>query len=138
MSPDQHYAIARAHQQEIISRANNSHRSRATRPAVKRHRSVKHRLGQAVAGLGIFVVAGTAVTVSDALSNPQPTKQHAAHVSAHRLEREINAFEAKGYVPTSCTVAALGCCSLASACASLSARARKPGVGRSLRMILSA
>ena len=49
-------------------------------------------------------ISGTAVTVSDAHSNQHPTKLHDGHVSAPQLAQKIRAFEAKGYVPTSCTV----------------------------------
>jgi hypothetical protein len=105
MSPFLHYEIARAHQQEIVSRAINSHRRRDIQTTTgNRHRSVKHRIGQVVAALCVCVAAGTAVTVSDAHSNRHPTKGHAGHLSAQQLAREIRAFEAKGYVPTSCTV----------------------------------
>ena len=104
MSPYLHYEIARTCQQEIVNRALNSHRSHATRTTVERHRSVKHRLGQVVATVGVCVAAGTAVTVSDAHSNQPPVKQHAGHVSAQQLAREIRALEAKGYVLTSCIV----------------------------------
>ena len=69
MSPFVHYEIARARQQEIVSHATNSHRSRAARTTADRHHTVKHRLVQAVAALGVCVAAGTAVTVSDAHSN---------------------------------------------------------------------
>jgi hypothetical protein len=104
MSPYLHYEIARAHQQEIVNRATNSHLSRSTRRAVNRHRSVKHRLSQVVAVLAVCGAAGTAVTVSDAHSNQRRMTHHAGHVSAQQLAREIRAFEAKGYVPTACTV----------------------------------
>jgi uncharacterized protein (DUF2126 family) len=100
MSPYLLYESARARQQEIVSRANNSHHTHATRD---RHRSVKHRLVQAVAALGVCLAAGTAVTVSEAHSNQRAMSQH-GHVSAQQLAREIRRFEAKGYVPTSCTV----------------------------------
>jgi hypothetical protein len=104
MSPYLHYEIARARQQEIVSRAMNSHRGRARRTTVDRYRSVKHRLVQVVAALGVCVAAGTAVTVSEAHLNQRPMKQHTGHVSAQQLAREIRSFEAKGYVPASCTV----------------------------------
>jgi tRNA A37 threonylcarbamoyladenosine synthetase subunit TsaC/SUA5/YrdC len=104
MSPHLHYQIARAHQREIVSRAMNSHRSDDTRPAVNRHRSVKHRVAQVAVALGACLAAGTAIAATDVHSNQRPTKQHARHVSAQQLDREIRAFEAKGYVPTSCTV----------------------------------
>jgi hypothetical protein len=99
-----HYQIARGRQHEIVSRALNSQRRHAPRPTAERHHSVKHRLGRIVAALGVCVAAGTAVTVSDAHPNQRPIEQHAGHVSAHQLAREIHTFEAKGYVPTSCTV----------------------------------
>ena len=104
MSASLHDEIARAHQQEIVSRAINSHRRHPTRPAVNRHRGVRYRVVQLVAGLGVCLAAGTAVAVSDAHSNQRPMMQHARHVSAQQLAREIRTFEAKGYVPTSCTV----------------------------------
>ena len=69
MSPYSHYEIARARQQEIVSRALNSHYSHATRTTVSGHRSVKHRLVQAAAALGAFVAAASAVTVSEAHSS---------------------------------------------------------------------
>jgi hypothetical protein len=100
MSPHQHYQIARARQQEIVSYALSSHRSHA----VDRRRSVKSRLVQLVSVLGVCVAAGTAVTVSDAHSTQRPVKQAAVHVSAQQVAREIRTFEAKGYVPTACTV----------------------------------
>lgn len=104
MSPDQQHQIARARQEEIVSHAINSHRSHSRRTAVNRRRSVKYRLVQAIAVLGVCGATGTAVTVSDAHSNQRPMRQHAVHVSAQRLAGKIRAFEAKGYVPTACTV----------------------------------
>lgn len=104
MSPYLHYEIARAHQQEIVSRVINSHRRHRTRPAGSRHRSIKYGVVQVAAALGVCLAAGTAVAVSDAQSNQRPMMQHAGHVSAQQLAREIRTFEAKGYVPTSCTV----------------------------------
>jgi hypothetical protein len=100
MSPYPHYEIARAHEQEIV----NAQRSSARRTAINRQRSVKHRLVQVVAVLGVCGAAGTAVTFSNAHSNQRPMKQRAPHVSAQQLVREISAFETKGYVPTACTV----------------------------------
>lgn len=98
------YEIARARQQEIVKRALNSHRSDASRAPVGRHRSVKHRLVPLVVALGACAAAGTAATVSDAQSNQPPVQQHVAHISARQLAREIRTLEAKGYVPTACTV----------------------------------
>lgn len=104
MSPYAHYEIARAHQQEIVNHATNAHLNGAPRRALNRQRSVKRRLSQAVAMLAVCGAAGTAVTVSEAHSNQRPMTQHAGHISARQLEREIRAFEANGYVPTACTV----------------------------------
>jgi hypothetical protein len=104
MSPHLHYQIARDRQQEILSRAINSHRSDVRRPAVNRHRTVKHRVAQVAAALGACIAAGTAVAATDVHSNQSAIRQPARHVSAQRLDREIRAFEKKGYVPTSCTV----------------------------------
>jgi hypothetical protein len=104
MSPYLHYEIARSRQQEMVGRALNSHRRDATRTTADRHRGVKHRLVQVVAALAVFVAAGCAVTVSDAHSNQRPMNQQAGRMSAQQLAREIRAFEAKGYVPTSCIV----------------------------------
>ena len=104
MSPYLHYEIARARQQEIVSRVINSHRRHRTRPAGSRHRSIKHRVGQVAAALGVCVAAGTAVTAATRNRISIPCKQHAGHVSAQQLARKIRALEAKGYVPTSCTV----------------------------------
>lgn len=104
MSPYLHYEIARARQQEIASRANNSHHSQATRTSVDRNRSVKHRLGRIVTVLGVCAASVTAVAVSDAQSGQRPIRPGAGHVSAQQLAQEIRAFEAKGYVPASCTV----------------------------------
>jgi hypothetical protein len=104
MSPHLHYEIARAHQREIVSDALDSNRSHARGTAGNRHGGVKYRLAQLVAVLGVCGAAGTAVTVSAAHSNQRPIKQQQVHVSAQQLAREIRAFEAKGYVPTACTV----------------------------------
>ena len=104
MSPYAQYEIARARQQEIVSSATNSHRSDDRRMRIKRHRPFKYRLFQVVAVLTVSGVAGTAVTVSDAHSSHRPMKEHAGHLSAHLLMREISALERKGYVPTACTV----------------------------------
>jgi hypothetical protein len=104
MSPHLHYEIAHARQQEIAGRAINAHRSHSRRTAINRHRGVKYRLVQILAVLGVCGAAGTAVTVSDAHSHQPPMKQHAVPASAQQLVREIRAFEAKGYVPTACTV----------------------------------
>ena len=104
MSPHQHYEIARSRQQEIVSSAINSHRADAGRIQASRRPSVRHRVGQFAAVLGVCVAAGTAVTAVDAQSNQHPSKQHAGHVSAQQLARRIRALEAKGYVQTSCTV----------------------------------
>lgn len=104
MSPYLHYEIARARQQDIVRRATDSHRSHAAPTIVNRHHGIKHRLGRIVAALGVCVVAGSAVAASSAHSNQRPMSQHAAHVSAQQLAREIRTFEAKGYLPTSCTV----------------------------------
>jgi hypothetical protein len=104
MSPYAQYEIARARQQEIVSSAMNAHGSDHRRPRIKRHRPFKYRLFQVVAVLSVCGAAGTAVTVSDAHSNQRPMKEHAAHLSAPQLMREISALERKGYVPTACTV----------------------------------
>jgi CRP/FNR family transcriptional regulator, cyclic AMP receptor protein len=100
MSPYLHYEIARARHQEMVAGALNSHRSHA----IVRRPSVKHRVVQLVAVIGVCVAAGTGVTVSAAHSNHRPAQQRVVHVSAHQLAREIRTFEAKGYVPTACTV----------------------------------
>ena len=100
MSPYLHYEIVRARQQERVSAAVNSHRGHV----IVRRRSVKHRLVQLVSVLGVCVAAGTGVTASAAHSNQRLAKQHAVRVSAHQLAREIRKFQARGYVPTSCTV----------------------------------
>lgn len=104
MSPQQHYEIARARQQEIVTSATNSHRSDHRRTRIKRHRTFRYRLVQAAAVLAVSGAAGTAVTVSDARSNQRPLRAHAGHPSAQQLMREISALERKGYVPTACTV----------------------------------
>jgi hypothetical protein len=104
MSTYLHYEIARSHQHEMVRRAINSHRDHTRRTAINWQRSVKRRLVRVAAALGVLVVAGTAVTVSDARSTQPALKQHAIRVSAQKLAREIRAFEAKGYVPTACTV----------------------------------
>ncbi|HEY1519417.1 MAG TPA: hypothetical protein VGF91_23510 [Solirubrobacteraceae bacterium] len=104
MSPYLHYEIARSRQHEMARRAINSHRSHTMRTAVRWQRRAKHRLVQMAATLGVLVVAGTAVTVSDARSTHNPMKQHAVHLSAQQLAREIRVLEHKGYVPTACTV----------------------------------
>ena len=104
MSPHLHYEIARARQQETASRPINAHRSHTKRTGVDQPRGVKYRVVQMVAVLGVCGAAGTAVAVSDAHSTQRPLKQHAGHVSAQQLVREIRAFEVKGYVPTACTV----------------------------------
>ena len=104
MSPEQSYQIARAHQHELVNRAMNSHRIGASRTAGDGRRSIRHRLVQVMATLGVCVAAGSVVAVSDAQSNQRPIKQHAGHVSAQQLAREYRSLEAKGYVPTSCTV----------------------------------
>ncbi|HTP23548.1 MAG TPA: hypothetical protein VMJ65_28340 [Solirubrobacteraceae bacterium] len=100
MSPCLHYAIARARQQEMVSDALNSHRSHA----IVRRRSVKYRLVQLVSVLGVCVAAGTGVTASAAHSNQRRAKQHGVRVSAQQVAREIRTFQARGYVPTACTV----------------------------------
>ena len=87
MSPYPHYEIARARQQEIVSRAINSHRSDSRGTPSNRRRGVKYRLVQLVAVLGVCGAAGTAVTVSAAQSNQRPVKQQHVHVSARRLAR---------------------------------------------------
>ena len=104
MSRYLHYQIARGGQQGIVNGTIKSHPSAATPTTVNRHRRVKHRLVQIVAALGVCVAAGTAVTVSDAQSNQRPMNENAGQISAQQLAREINVFEAKGYVPTSCIV----------------------------------
>ena len=104
MSPHLHYQIARARQQEIATRAINSHRSRAGKPTVNRHRSIVHRLAQVVAVLAVCVVATAVVAGGYAHSNQRPLKQRAGRVSAQQLAGQIRTLEAKGFVPTSCTV----------------------------------
>lgn len=104
MSPHLHHEVARVRQQDIISHTIYSHRRRASRATVGRHRSVKHRIVQVVAALGACAATGTAVTVSNAHPGQLAVKQQAGHVSAQKIAREIRAYEAKGYVPTSCTV----------------------------------
>jgi hypothetical protein len=104
MSPHQHYEIARARQQEIVSNATNSHRGDHRRTRIKRHRTFRYRVLQAVAVLAVSGAAGTAVTVSDAQSNQHPMKERAGQPSAQQLMREISALERKGYVATACTV----------------------------------
>ena len=96
MSPHLHYEIARARQNEIVSRAINSPRSQTTRTAVNWQRSVKHRLVQMAAALAVCVAAGTAVTVSDAHSTQRPMTRHAVNVSAQQLAREIPRVRAQG------------------------------------------
>jgi hypothetical protein len=100
VSPYLHHEIARARQQEIVSDALNSHRGHA----IVRRRSVKYRLVQLVSVLGVCVAAGTGVTASAAHSNQRLAKQHSVRVSAHQLAREMRTFQARGYVPTACTV----------------------------------
>jgi hypothetical protein len=104
MSPHLHYEIVRARQQEIASRASNSHHSHTARRTVNRQRSVKHRLAQAAAALVVCATAGTAVAVSDAQPHQRPIKQQTVHVSPKQLAKEIRTFEAQGYVPSACTV----------------------------------
>ena len=104
MSPYPHYEIARARQQEIVSRAINSHRSDSRGTPSNRRRGVKYRLVHLVAVLGVCGAAGTAVTVSAAQSNQRPVKQQHVHVSAQQLARETRALEGKGFVPAACTV----------------------------------
>lgn len=103
MSPHLNYKIARAHQDEIASRTINGRHLRdladsATRP----RRSVRSRVGQAAAGLGVCLAATTAMTVTGAHASQRP-KQPAARNSASQLARDIRMFEAKGYVPWQCT-----------------------------------
>jgi hypothetical protein len=105
MSPNLHYEIARARQQEIVNRAINSHRNHAPRPAINRQRSIKQRLVPVIAAVSACAAAGTAVTVNDAHADQRSMQQHAIQVSAQQLARDIRTYEAKGYVPTSCTVA---------------------------------
>jgi predicted Abi (CAAX) family protease len=104
MSPYQHYQIARAHHEEIVSRAINPHQSHSGRTAGNWQRGVKHRLLQLVAVLGVCGAAGTAVTVSEAHSHQAFMTQHHVRISAQQVARETRALEAKGYVPTSCIV----------------------------------
>jgi hypothetical protein len=104
MSQQLHFEVAHARQLEIVSRAINSHRSHARRTDIDRHRSVGHRLVQVVAVLGVGVAAGIPFTVTGAHSNQRPMNQHAGHVSAQQLAREIRSLETKGYAPASCTV----------------------------------
>jgi hypothetical protein len=101
MSPHLNYQIARARQQEIASHAINSHHGDAMRRTGNRHRSVRHRLAQVVTALAVCGAAGTVVAVSDAHPNQRPVRQH---ISAQQMGREMRALEAKGYVPTACTV----------------------------------
>ena len=103
MSPHLNIKIARAHQDEIASRALDARHLRDLGDAATgQRRSVRSRVGQVAAGLGVCLVATTAMTVTGAHASPRP-KQHAAQNSAAQLARDIRAFEAKGYVPWQCT-----------------------------------
>lgn len=104
MSPHMHNEIARVRQQEIATRAINSHRSRTAPTSGERRRTVKHHFVRVAAAIGACVAAGSAVAVSDAHTIQRPVKQRTVHVSAPQLAREIHALEAKGYVPAACTV----------------------------------
>ena len=59
-------------------------------------RSARPRVRQAVAAIGVCLATATAVTVTGA--------QASSHVTqASQMNREIRAFEAKGYAPVACT-----------------------------------
>jgi hypothetical protein len=104
MSPNLHYEIARAYQQEMVNRATDSHRIHTTPRAVNRQRSIKQRLVPVIAAVGICTAAGTAVTVNDAHADQPSRQQHTSHVSSQQLKQEIRTYEAKGFVATSCTI----------------------------------
>jgi hypothetical protein len=103
MSSHPYFEIARARQNEIATRTIHAHHRSDIDAINGPRRPVAHRIGQAVAALGVCLVATTAVAISGADANSRPAKA-SRHTSAAQLAQKIAALEAKGYVQTSCTV----------------------------------
>jgi hypothetical protein len=80
------------------------HLNHKTRTTANRRPSVKERAGHVAAALGVCIAATTAVALSGAHLNQRPAEQHGGPVSAQQIAREIRVLEAKGYVPTACTI----------------------------------
>jgi anti-sigma factor RsiW len=92
MSPQLHYETTHALKQQTPAPV-QAHRVANTNLV---RRSVRSRVGQAVAAFGVCLAAATAVTVTGA--------QASSHLTpASQMNREIRAFEASGYVPFACT-----------------------------------
>ncbi|MGO9819842.1 MAG: hypothetical protein ACLPTJ_04210 [Solirubrobacteraceae bacterium] len=92
MSPQLHYETAHTPDDETAAPVQN-HRV-ATTDLLRR--SGNSRISQAVAVLGACLAAATAVTVTGAHASSHVTQ-------ASQMNREIRAFEAKGYAPAACT-----------------------------------
>lgn len=103
MSPHLHHEIARARQQEIAARTARAHHAHEMPGTDDQRRPVRRRFGRAVAALSVCLGVATAATVGGAYANLAPVKT-GGRVSAQQYAGEIRALEAKGYVPTSCTI----------------------------------
>lgn len=87
MSPQLRYEMAYTRQHQPAAPTEAHHR--ATADLLRRS-----RVGRAVVGLGVCLAATAAVTITGAQ----------AHVTqASQMNRQIHAFEAKGYAPAACT-----------------------------------
>jgi hypothetical protein len=101
--PYPHDEIARGRQHEIAARAIHAHHVNDLRGTADHTRhSVRSRVGQAVAALGVCLAITTTATVSGACASPGAAHAN-GRVSAPQLNREIHALEAKGYVQSACT-----------------------------------
>ena len=101
--PHPHHEIARGRQHEIAARTIHTHHVNELRATADHTRhSVRSRVGQAVAALGVCLAVTTTATVSGACTGPGAAQANGS-VSAPQLNREIRALEAKGYVQWQCT-----------------------------------
>jgi hypothetical protein len=101
--PHPHYEITRARQHEIAVRTIHAHHvNKLHANADHTRHSVRSRVGQAVAALGVCLAVTTTATVSGACAGPGAVQAN-GRVSAPQLNREIRALEAKGYVQWQCT-----------------------------------
>ena len=104
MSPFLQYEIARAQQNEIEARVTRAHhRHDLGASSCQSRRSIKFRIGRAVAAVGVCAAISTALAAGGAPANPGPA-DHGTHVSARQFSEEIRTLERKGYMQSSCTI----------------------------------
>jgi hypothetical protein len=94
-----HYEIVRHDRQRQIAASIQANRV-VTQPLA--HQLVWSRVRKAAIALGVCLAAATGLTVTGAQASPHTTRPHVG-ISAAQLNPEIDALEAKGYLPAACT-----------------------------------